>query len=327
MVFVSIGLRLRVEVEALNMVEALGAYTRHRTVSLLRSVTKDGKKGYRLIIAPAISGQSIANGYHRVLVELASKLELPVCDECKSYELRGGFTKRITKEINHDERLKTCAVEDLTGFLAPEANVRRTSPVSFSYMVPDVESAKTALDSQFHVRYDFITMEHAVFTIESGTAIYMLSVFIDVDRIGRYERGEYVENREKRIELALKGLAALIEGLSYGAKKARYLPIKEVIGGIAAVSRPMSFAVSPPRVYKDGRNYIVETIERAKHYVAVLQDLNQRIKLYYLDKERVTEGIPAAEGITVTPVNTFSEMVNRVLNDVKEFCGLKSEGF
>jgi len=352
MVSVSIGLRLRVEVEALNMVEALGAYNRHRTVSLLKSVTKNGRKGYRLVIAPAISSQSIANGYHRVLVELANKLRLPVCDECKSYELRGGFTKRTTtKEINHDERLKTCVVEDLTGFLAPDANVRRTSPVSFSYMVPDVESAKTALDSQFHVRYDFTTREHAPFTIESGTAIYMLSISVDFDRIGRYENGEYVENREKRIELALKGLAVLIEGLNYGAKKARYLPINEVVGGIAAVSHPMPFAVSPPRVYRDGRNYIVETIERAKHYITVLQDLNQQIKLYYLDKERVAEGTPAVaatpttsppqthittvaegtpavEGITVTPtpVNTFSEMIKCVLNDVKEFYEIKSKG-
>lgn len=328
MVFASIGLRLRTEVEALNMVEALGAYTRHRTISILRMIERDGKLGYRLMIAPAISGQSIAHGYHRVLVEMAKMLKLPICEECRDYEVIGGFPKRAEKEVPYDERIKGCVVESLTGFMSvgPAIRVatRMTSPVSFSFLVPDVESAKVSLDSQFHVRYDFRTQQHAPFTIESGSAIYMLSITIDVDKIGRLEGGGYVDDRSERIELAFKALAALIDGFVYGAKKARYLPINEVLGGVAAISHPLPFMVSPPRIYRDGRNYIDDTLLRASHYVKVLkwEGGGERVKIFYMDKEGVVEKA-SAEGIEVIKVNTFSEMVENVLNEVKSLLSAK----
>lgn len=319
MVFVSIGLRARVEVEALNMVEALGAYTRHRTVSILKKITtKNGSVRYKVVIMPAVSGQSINYGYSTLLVEMAQRFNppLPVCEECKNYRKIGGFLKRATQNVDYDTRVKECVVEDLTGFLAPEALVRRTSPVSFSYMIPDVESAKAALDAQFHVRYNMLTKEHNPFTVESGTAIYMVTVTIDVDRIGRLSNGSYVDDREKRIELAFKALAALFEGWSFGAKKARYLPIIEVVGGIAAISNPMPFMVSPPRIYKDGRNYINDTAQRAIKYTEALQDLGETIHLYYFDKE----GLPIDESLKCVPVITssLSDMINAVLGKVLE---------
>lgn len=315
MVFVSIGLRLRTEVEALNMVEALGAYVRHRTVSILRRISKDGKTIYKVVVTPAISGQSIAYGYHKVLVELAKLANIPVCDECRNYEPRGGFHKRTTQNIKHDKRIEDCVVEDLTGFLAPEANVRRTSPVSFSYLVPDLESSKTALDPQFHVRYNFETNEHAPFNIESGTAIYMLSIAIDVDKIGKLEGGGYVKDRLKRIELALKALSTLIEGVMFGAKKARYLPIIEVVGGIAAISNPIPFTVTPPRIYRDGRNYIDETIRRANVYAETLKIVNEKVKIVFMDKENVTS---ASTSENVRRVNTLTEMIEITLEEVKK---------
>ncbi|MEM4674789.1 MAG: DevR family CRISPR-associated autoregulator [Nitrososphaerota archaeon] len=314
MVFVSIGLRVRVEVEALNMVEALGAYTRHRTVSVMKKISRDGKVVYKLMVVPAVSGQSISNGYHRAIVELAKLAKLPVCKECLNYEVRGGFDKRSTEKINHDDRIATCVVEDLTGFLAPEANVRRTSPVSFSYLVPDVESAKAALDSQFHVKYNFETGVHTPFNIESGTAIYMLMTAMDIDRIGRLSTGSYVEDRCKRIEIALKALEVLIEGFTYGAKKSRYLPITEVLGGIATISHPMPFVVSAPRVYRDGSNYIIETVNRAKAYLSALKNYNEDIKLVLFDKEKLPK--PNITDLNVFEVETFGDLVNKVLEIV-----------
>lgn len=317
--FVSIGLRLRVEVEALNMVEALGAYTRHRTVSVFKRLSRDGKAIYRILIVPAISGQSIANGYHRAIVDLSKLMKIPVCPECQNYEKRGGFDKRSTANITHDDRVQECAVEDLTGFLAPEAGTRRTSPVSFSYMVPDVESARAALDPQFHVKYNFEEKRHQPFNIESGSAIYMLSINVDVSRIGRLESlksGIYVKDRSKRVELAFKALSVLIEGLNFGAKKSRYLPINEVIGGIAAISNPLPFVVSAPRVYRDGHNYIEETIIRAENYLKVLsdEDYGEIIELIVMDKENLTK--PNAKTVTITTVETFSEMISHIIKKV-----------
>lgn len=329
MVYVSIGLRIRTEVEALNMVEALGAYTRHRTTSILKKISKDGRVSYKIVIVPTVSGQSIAHGYHRALVELARILKLPVCDECGNYEAVGGFPKRATMQnVPHDDRVKGCVVESLTGFMAAGpagAAVRMTSPVSFSYLVPDIESAKASLDPQFHVRYDFRTAKHAPFTIESGSAVYMLSIAIDVDKIGRLEKGGYVDDRNKRIELAFKALAVLIDGFVYGAKKARYLPLNEVVGGIAAISHPLPFMVSPPRVYRDGRNYIDDTLLRARYYLETLKwaEGGEKLKLFYMDKEGLAKEGARIEGIEANKVSTFSEMVEKILEVVGEFLSMK----
>lgn len=323
MVFVSMGLRLRVEVEALNMVEALGAYTRHRTVAILRKITRDGVPIYRIVTVPAISGQSIANGYMRVLVELAKHYKLEVCDECSEYEKRGGFTKHGTfkEKIEHDYLVKKCIVEDLTGFMVPEAQIRRTSPVMFSYMAPDLEGAKATIESQFHVRYDFTSQKHQPFNIESGTAIYMLLIGIDVSRIGKLENGGYVDNRLKRIEVALKGIGVLLESFSFGAKKSRYLPVEEIVGAIVAVSNPIPFMVSPPRVHPD-RNYIKDTLLRAKKYSEMLSDLNEKIYIVYLDKEGLKVDIDidpkgSKDGINVVRVETFSELIEKVWETVR----------
>jgi len=256
-VFASIAFRFRVEVEALNMVEALGAYTRHRTASVFKRVKHGSTVAYRLVIAPAVSGQSIANGYQRTLVELAVRDGLPVCDQCRRYESVGGFIKHATEsKADHDSLIQGCVVEDLTGFLVPEAGVRRTSPVMFSYLVPDTESAKAVLESQFHVRYNFETMEHNPFNIESGTAVYMLTVNIDVDRIGRRSDGKTVPDRDKRVELAFKALAALIEGLGFGAKKARYLPVGDTARGPTQRSDPSFTSSADPSTLTTTRDVL-----------------------------------------------------------------------
>jgi len=316
-VFASIALRLRVEVEALNMVEALGAYTRHRTVSVFKRVKRGNQTVYKLLVAPAVSGQSIANGYQRALVELASKAGLPVCDQCRRYESIGGFIKHSTEsKADHDSLIESCVVEDLTGFLVPEAGVRRTSPVMFSYLVPDTESAKAVLESQFHVRYNFETMEHNPFNVESGTAVYMLTVGIDVDRIGRRSDGKTLADRDRRVELAFKALAALIEGLGFGAKKARYLPVVEVLGGVGAVSDPIPFAVSPPRVYPDGDNYISRTIARASKYAEALRGVNERVLVAYMDCESLGVSIPSSTAVKVVKTSTLVELLETLLNAI-----------
>jgi len=317
-VFASIAFRFRVEVEALNMVEALGAYTRHRTASVLKRVRRGNQTVYKLLVAPAVSGQSIANGYQRVLVELASRAQLPVCDQCRRYESIGGFIKHATEsKADHDSLIENCVVEDLTGFLVPEAGVRRTSPVMFSYLVPDTESAKAVLESQFHVRYNFETMEHNPFNVESGTAVYMLMVDIDVDRVGKKRDGSVLADRDGRIELAFKALAALIEGLNFGAKKARYLPIVEVLGGVGAVSDPIPFTVSPPRVYPDGDNYLSRTIARASKYVEALSRVNERVFVAYMDCENLNVSIPSGTTVNVVKASTLVELLEALLGAVK----------
>ena len=314
MVFASFSFRLRVEVEALNMVEALGAYGRHRTVSILKP-RPDGR-GYRVVIAPAVSGQAIAHGYMKTLVALADKLRLPVCDECRNYAVRGGFTKHGTSEeagLTELALIENCLVEDLTGFMVPKAGIRRTSLVQFSYMVPDVESSDVAIDPQFHVRAPMPGQSPQPFQVEAGTAVYTLSAFVDCGRIGVTSESNVVRDREKRVEAAFLGLAALLEGLAFGAKKARYLPVYEVSGAVAAVSSPLPFMVSPARVTRSS-NYIKDTIDRAARFAELLKDLQERVDIVYFDKEGLLPEAPSG----VKKVNSLPELVDEVKRLVLE---------
>jgi CRISPR-associated protein Csa2 len=304
--FVSFGFRFRVEVEALNMAETVGNYARHRAAPVLIQVRdEEGKlKEYRITMAPAVSGQSVAFGYMSALVKLAEQRGLPVCEECRSYEHLGGFFKRADRvDVGYDERIKTCVVEDITGFMATNergeggkgAVIRRTSPVMFSYMVPDATSTRGVLMPQLHVRYNLKNPDKQVpYQVEAGTAVYIHGVAIDVERIGRLEDGRYIDAKDRlmRVELALDALKALYGGLLFGAKKARYLPVIEALGGIAAVSHPMPFVVSPPRL----GDYVGENVNRAKKFGA------GSIKLFCFDKEGVTgcgkqDGVEAADSL------------------------------
>lgn len=318
--FLSMSFRLRVEVEALNMVEAMGAYSRHRTVSMLKP--RGEGKGYRLVVAPAVSGQAIAYGYMKSLVELALNKKLPICDQCKSYEARGGFIKHGTDEkASEEELVKSCIVEDITGFMVAEAKVRRTSPIAFSYMVPDIDSSDVAIDPQFHVRAAKPGEKPQPFQVEAGTAVYVLGVALDIDKIGVVPDSSgkpriVVENRIERVKTAIQAIANLIEGLSFGAKKARYLPVYDVVGAIAAISHPVQFMVTPAKLTKDG-NYIERTVARASSYVKLFKDVNEKITVLYMDREGVVTDIKA-EGVEVQRVGEVSELISRIVEYVEK---------
>jgi CRISPR-associated protein Csa2 len=314
------SLRLRVEVEALNMVEAMGAYSRHRTVSLLKP-RGDGK-GYRLVIAPAVSGQAIAYGYMKTLVALALQKNLPVCDQCRGYEVKGGFVKHGTDTSGDEETIvRNCIVEDVTGFMIAQAGVRRTSAIQFSYMVPDIDFSEAAIEPQFHVRAAKPGEKPQPFQVEAGTAIYVLGIALDIDKIGVVADKDgkpkpVVANRLDRVKTAIQAIAGLIEGLMFGAKKARYLPIQEVVGAVAAVSHPVPFMVTPARVSRDG-NYITKTISRAENFAKLFSDVGEWIKLFYMDREGVVQEVKPST-VEATKVDSVSELVAKVLEVVEQ---------
>ncbi|WP_456444057.1 DevR family CRISPR-associated autoregulator [Thermococcus sp.] len=85
--FLSVGVRFEANVEALNMVETAGNYSKHRRVPYL--VEEDGK--LKTVYVPAMSGESLAHAYQEHLVGEALGLDLPVCDDCR----RGEFYKSM----------------------------------------------------------------------------------------------------------------------------------------------------------------------------------------------------------------------------------------
>ena len=65
--------RVYINAEALNMVESIGNYVKHRRIPVVIP------ESYVTYMVPAISGESIAHGYQYVLAQKAVEKGLPVC--------------------------------------------------------------------------------------------------------------------------------------------------------------------------------------------------------------------------------------------------------
>jgi len=322
MVFVSFGFRFRVNVEAMNMVESVGNYSRHRVAPIIRRFIEDGNVRYEVQFLPVVSGQSVANAYMRALTDLAVSRNIPVCDICRSYMELGGFPKRPNELKDVGARIQECAVEDITGFMAAPPGggqaVRRTSRAQFSYLIPDADSARHVSPMpQFHVRYG--KEEQMIFNVESGSAIYTLITNIDVDGIGRVDSNKIVvNNRKDRITLAIEALALMINGGYVGAKKSRYFPQMEPLGAVAVVSHPYPFVVSPPKVRQDSNGalapwYLEDTVTRALRFK---QMFNATVKIFYLDNE--FNWVPQSDEAKkiIERVNDINSLIDKVKNEV-----------
>lgn len=190
MVYVSVRGRIWLQAEAMNMVESVGNYVKHRKVPIL--VKKQNQ--YITFFVPAISGESIAHSYQQVLAQEMLNANEKVCPLCSkgvflkstnsevykattgkeppkaqsseaegqsSGRRRGSTAKRsvedllkIAKEIE-ESIIQSCGVEDVGGFLyAEEPNVKRTSNFYTGYMIPVYEVVDLAsIDPQLHSRY------------------------------------------------------------------------------------------------------------------------------------------------------------------------------
>ena len=336
MVFVSFGFRFRVNVEAMNMVESVGNYSRHRVAPIIGRFIEDGKVKYDIQFLPIVSGQSLANAYTRALVDIALRKGLPVCGVCRNYNELNGFPKRPNIEgegDSVDKRVAECVVEDVTGFMATEEKkrgekgraLRRTSRIQFSHLIPDVDSAKHVPPMpQFHVRYG--EGAQTIFNIESASAIYTLVVNIDVDGIGRGV-STTTSDREARVEAALDALALMFNGGYIGAKKSRYFPQMELLGAIAVVSDPYAFVVSPPkaRLSNDGTLlpwYLEDTLKRAIAFKNIFNDVS--LRMFYIDNEfnwAPSEDVKKNNKIEIEKVDNLNTLILKVketLNPNKE---------
>ncbi|MEM2042044.1 MAG: type I-A CRISPR-associated protein Cas7/Csa2 [Nitrososphaerota archaeon] len=312
--YVSLSARVLVNVEALNMAESVGNYIKHRRVPVV--VEEDGSTVVKYV--PAVSGESVGHGYQAILAQLARQAGLPVCDNC----YKEVFTKHASKEMfgtsDWEQKLKeligkkdgfsptqfeaevirNCVVEDLGGFLYAEEpfQVKRSSLFSTGYLIPAADALRSvAVEPQFHVRYSPARPEEgqAIYYVEIGSAVYTLSFVIDVARIGWTKLAEVKDvigeaERKKRVEVALKSLAAMIVGPLFGAKRTRFLPSWEVRSIVAALSGPMPFITSPGHT----KAYLSSTALRAKEFVKAMNhgntDLKQQVTIYYYNGEGLT---------------------------------------
>jgi CRISPR-associated protein Csa2 len=312
-VTLSLSLRVAVNAEALNMAEAVGNYTRHRKAPVV--IASEG--GYSVVYVPAVSGESLAHAYQQLLAQIAKQRNLPVTklDEMgyflkfTSDKIMDWYKEDLEKvdskyaeilssrNVEEIERLlvKASVVADVGGLLYTEKQVKRTSAIRFSYMLPTldaVEKGGVALTPQLHTRYVHPEMPREMqmlFYLESGSALYTLTAELVASDIGRlfYSKSDdpdLKKQRPERVKAAVDALTALVDGMLFGAKRSRYNPVWDVKSLIVALSKgPVEFIVSSGVT----RDYIKKTYERAVNITKAIQE--ETINIYVYNGENLEE--------------------------------------
>jgi CRISPR-associated protein Csa2 len=323
-VTLSLSLRVAVNAEALNMAEAVGNYTRHRKAPVV--ITSEA--GYSVVYVPAVSGESLAHAYQQLLAQIAKQRKLPVTklDEMgyflkfTSDKIMDWYKEDLEKvnskyaeilssrNVEEIERLlvKASVVADVGGLLYTEKQVKRTSAIRFSYMLPTldaVEKGGVALSPQLHTRYVHPEMPREMqmlFYLESGSALYTLTAELVASDIGRlfYSKSDdpdLKKQRPERVKAAVDALTALVDGMLFGAKRSRYNPVWDVKSLIVALSKgPVEFIVSSGVT----RDYIKKTYERAVNITKAIQE--ETINIYVYNGENLEEPQLVQESKNVT---------------------------
>ncbi|HII61228.1 type I-A CRISPR-associated protein Cas7/Csa2 [Pyrococcus horikoshii] len=298
--FLSVGIRFEANVEALNMVETAGNYTKHRRVPYL--IEENGK--LKTVYVPAISGESLAHAYQEHLVNEALSAGLPVCDDCR----RGEFYKSMNKihlekkvsPIPDDPKeieeaiVKACVVEDVGGFLyAEKPPVRRSSAFQVSYALPVKSVALFATsEPQLHARHAQIdasskkgnVSEQMIYYVETGTALYGFIFNLDLDAVGisAITSKPILDDNEikKRREVSLKALFRMLSSSQFGAKLSRFFPVGGITELIVTVTEHPFVVTSP--IYDD-------YIERTKRRLNILKNFGEEIFITIAKEDRVAE--------------------------------------
>ena len=333
-VYASFSFRVLANAEAMNAVESLGNIIRHRKATVIVS----RGNGHQVITVPVVSGEAIRHGYQLELAKLAKVRGIKVCKLCEQGEfVKHGIEDLISKlepdlykilssdnvSLRDKEYaiIESCAVEDIAGFLVPMENVqiKRTSKVEVSYMIPAIGDLKYGLDTQFHVRHapqaqqalgqqGQAAQPQSIYYIESASAIYTFTVNIDLTGIGQvsnciYREGNDIKidcnkaldprERVRRVELALDALAELVKSGPIGGHHSSYSPHWIPGSAVALITRPIP-TVAYPGHYTD---FITKTRELAEGNRALLGG-NYTYELVAFKDDKVDPGVDV-QGISV----------------------------
>jgi CRISPR-associated protein Csa2 len=317
----SLSIRVLVNAEALNMAESVGNYTRHRKAPIVLS-TGDG---YSVVYVPAVSGESLAHSYQQLLTQIAKTRNLPVTkmDEL-GYYLKfssdvivktwyeadlAKIISKLSQTANVDAWLskasladiekaflKASVIADVTGFLYTDRQVKRTSAIRFSYMLPTIDAVEkggVSVVPQLHTRYappePKVERAQELFYVESGSALYTFTAELIASDISKLyysstQDPELEKQRVERVKAAVDALTALVDGMIFGAKRSRYSPLWDVRSIVVSLSRgPIEFVVSPGYT----RSYIKKTYERAVALTRVVSE--EAIGIYVYNGENLEE--------------------------------------
>jgi CRISPR-associated protein Csa2 len=309
--FVSVGVRFEANVEALNMVETAGNYSKHRRVPYI----VEDKGVMKIIYVPAVSGESLAHVFQELLAEEAIADNQKVCKKCA----RGEFLKSMDNE-NVAEKfegntipsvaeeleegiVKNCTVEDIGGFLyAGKPPVKRTSAFQISYALPIKKIAiYSTVEPQLHARHAIIheaekkgertseqtekgeekTSEQMLYYVETGTAVYAFTLNLDLRAIGVSAiTGKLIiseEDLKARRRAALRALARLFSSSQFGAKLSRFLPLGGIVSlAVSVTEKP--FTVTSP-IYDGFEDHTLKRLEK------ISKEFNEQYRYYVYGRE------------------------------------------
>ncbi|MCD6084522.1 MAG: type I-A CRISPR-associated protein Cas7/Csa2 [Desulfurococcales archaeon] len=343
--FLSLALRVLVNVEAFNAVETVGNLTKHRRAPMV--VADSG--GYKLIYVPAVSGESVANAFQRNLVRAAELIygregvNPPITEWDRRLEFvkfmdKNHLTESLKKvltakgdvrEKKHEfekTAIKESIVADVGGFLYAEEElpVKRTSRLQTGYLLPTYDSVEAvAIEAQFHARHvpaetraggqEGQRKGQMIYYVEIASAVYGMTLNLDIEGVGRtslvrVEDAVSADEKVRRIKSALLALSAMFTGEGFGAKLSRFLPVRTIESAVGVLSEPLAFVTSPPQ----RRDYIEDTVLRAKNTSEVLRKLGvePEIKVLAYAKE-VPEGAVKASSIE----DLFRKLTEEVLKE------------
>ena len=356
-VYISFSFRILVNAEALNAVEPLGNIIRHRRATII--VPRNNK--HEVFTVPAVSGEAIRHGYQLVMAKLAKARGINVCRLCELGEFVKHGVPNLIKELEQDlydilsskdtplpdkelKVLEACAVEDIGGFLIPMENVqiKRTSRIEVSYMLPAIDDLKFGLDTQFHVRSAPQSQQmvgrgeyqpQSIYYVESASAVYTFTVNIDLSEIGAVSncldknlklidcksKSLPPDERIKRVELAIDALAELVKNGLIGGHHSSYSPHWQPISGVALVTRPIQTVVYPGHV----RDYIRRTVNLARGNKELLGDMYNYEIFAYWDRN-LDPGLDVGDAkYTEDITQFFKDVKSKALEWFKQELGVK----
>lgn len=319
-VTLALSVRVLINAEALNMAESVGNYTRHRKAPVVIS-TETGYSvvyapavsgeslahGYQQLLAQLAKARNLPvtrldeQGYFLKFSsreifdtwypELARIVGQPKASE---------WVNKASLEEIERAFLTASVVADIGGFLFAERLLKRTSTVKFSYMVPTLDALEgggVAVTPQLHVRYAPPEMlreqkeeererVQALFYVESGSALYTFTAELlasDISKLFYAKQPDPVLEKQKRsrVELAVDALISLLDGLLFGAKRSRYMPLWDVQSLVATVSSGPAEFIPTPGLTK---SYVKETYERAVALTNSITDETVAIYAYVKEK-------------------------------------------
>lgn len=287
----SVTARILLNVEALNMAETVGNVSRHRKAPIV--IVND--KEVNIFYVPAISGESLAYHYQKLLANIAHSRGLPVTNmDLQGYFMKfadDNIIKNYYKEVDLANKTKHCDIEkailessvvaDVGGFLYTNKLVKRVSKIRFGYMVPTLDTitiGAVASYPQLHARYtpEARKREQMLYNVETASALYAFTASINASDIGKvmnYDeacRDLVLNDRKQRIDAAIDALIAMLDGVMWGAKRSRFNPVWEVKSLVAVVSKgPVEFIASPATT----KSFIKETIDRAINITKIFSSI------------------------------------------------------